>query len=92
MHFAPILDTANFPEVAQYAFRIAPYELWERRVSVLREQERENIYFRDYLDREFALEKIFEAVRRYHSATGRYPQIDTRTYDLFSFLGALRKR
>jgi hypothetical protein len=90
MLFDQKLDVNAVPALMNYIFRIAPHGLWAKRFSILHEQEKRNPLLSEYFDDEFALERGFEAVQRYHKATGRYPGIDEVNYELFSFLALVK--
>jgi hypothetical protein len=89
MIFDQSLDLGKLPQLMREAFRIAPLGLWQRRAEVLLEQERAHTFLKEYFDREFAIERNLDRVRRYHKATGRYPNLDAGNYELFSFLAIL---
>ena len=89
MIFDQSFDLGKLPQLMLEAIRIAPLGLWERRVEVLLEQESTHTFLKEYFDREFALERNFDRLRRYHRATGRYPNLDTGNYELFSFVAIL---
>jgi hypothetical protein len=90
MLFDQKLDVNAVPALMNYVFRIAPYGLWAKRFSILHEQEKRNPLLSEYFDDEFPLERIFEAVQRYHKVTGRYPGVDEVNYELFSFLALVK--
>lgn len=91
MIFDQKLDVNAIPALMNYIFRIAPYGLWTKRFSFFREQEKRNRLLSEYFDNEFALERAFEAVQRYHKATRRYPGVDQiNYYELFSFLALVK--
>jgi hypothetical protein len=90
MIFDQKLDVNAMPALISDIFRIAPYGLWKKRFSFFHEQEKRNPLLSEYFDNQFALERVFEAVRRYRNETGRYPGVDQVNYELFSFLALVK--
>jgi hypothetical protein len=89
MIFDQSFDLERIPQLMREASRIASLGLWRRRAEVLLEQESVHIFLKEYFDRKFAIERNFDKVRRYHKATGRYPNLNAGNYELFSFLAIL---
>lgn len=69
--------------------QIAPYGWWKRRLETLRAQENKNSLLTAYFDAGFIIERSYGRFREYHKSTGRYPDITSENYEMFSFLASL---
>lgn len=74
--------------MAQVA-RIAPYGWWKRCLAALSLQEDKNTLLTGYFDAKFSVEENYGKVHEYHKSTGRYPDIASENYEMFSFLASL---
>jgi hypothetical protein len=90
MLFETKLNSAEIPQLMQDIAKIAPHSLWRRRIEAFESEQKKNPLLEVYFNHEFVIERSYGAVCRYHKATGRYPDIDERNYDLFSFLATVK--